>query len=143
MSAPITRLALPRLIHVGAGASNRLGEAAQALGVAKLLIVTDPFLVSAGAVERLTRELPPAITAAVYADTVPDPTSSSVDAVVAEIAAGGYDAIVGFGGGSPMDTAKAAAVLFQHGGRMSDLRAPAVTDAAALPLIAIPTTAGS
>ena len=143
MSAPVTRLALPRVIHVGAGASSRLGEVAYGLGVSELLIVTDPYLVVSGAVERLISELPEHIRRTVYAETTPDPTASSVDRLVAALADGGYDAIVGFGGGSPIDTAKAAAVLSRIGGPMAELKAPAVTDRAALPVIAIPTTAGS
>jgi alcohol dehydrogenase class IV len=143
MSAPLTRLALPRLIHVGAGASQRLGEVADGLGVAELLIVTDPYLVATGAVDRLTSELPGRIRRTVYSDTAPDPTVSSVDRLVRTMAGGRFDAIVGFGGGSPIDTAKAAAVLSRIGGPMAALKAPAVTDRAALPMIAIPTTAGS
>ncbi|MEJ0042683.1 MAG: iron-containing alcohol dehydrogenase [Rhizomicrobium sp.] len=51
--------------------------------------------------------------------------------------------MVGFGGGSPMDTAKALAVLAVHGGQMPDYKAPHVQDAPGLPIIAIPTTAGT
>ena len=55
----------------------------------------------------------------------------------------GADAIIGFGGGSPMDTAKALAVLSQQGGALRDFKAPRVYSGPALPIVAIPTTAGS
>ncbi len=59
------------------------------------------------------------------------------------LAAGAFDCVVGLGGGSPIDTAKAMAVLHVHGGQMTDYKAPRQTDAPGLPIIAIPTTAGT
>merc|ERR1719272_27962 len=56
---------------------------------------------------------------------------------------GNFDSIVALGGGSPMDTAKAAAVLYKQGGRMRDYKAPYQNDGASLPIVAIPTTAGT
>jgi alcohol dehydrogenase class IV len=54
-----------------------------------------------------------------------------------------YDCLIAFGGGSPIDTAKAMAILYGTGKKMRDFKVPATADAAALPLIAIPTTAGT
>ncbi len=68
---------------------------------------------------------------------------ASVDAALAALEAGDYDCVVGFGGGSPMDTAKAVAVLARHGGPMRRYKAPHLQDEAGLPVIAIPTTAGT
>ena len=51
--------------------------------------------------------------------------------------------MIGLGGGSPIDSAKAMAVLAVHGGKMRDYKAPHVQDEAGLPIIAIPTTAGT
>jgi alcohol dehydrogenase class IV len=113
------------------------------LALSRALIVTDQFLLSAGAVERLQYTLSPTITAGVFGDTVPDPTDVCVRAAADALLDGGYDCVVGFGGGSPMDTAKAAALLASVGGDISDYRAPAITDLESLPIIAIPTTAGS
>jgi alcohol dehydrogenase class IV len=79
----------------------------------------------------------------VFADTVPDPTVASIEAGLAFLRAGEHDCVVGFGGGSPMDSAKAIAVLAIHGGEMQDYKAPHVQDDAGLPVIAIPTTAGT
>ncbi|MFC6047962.1 iron-containing alcohol dehydrogenase, partial [Methylobacterium hispanicum] len=56
---------------------------------------------------------------------------------------GEHDCVVGFGGGSPMDTAKAVAVLARFGGAMQGYKAPHLQDAPGLPIIAIPTTAGT
>ena len=57
--------------------------------------------------------------------------------------AGDYDCLIGLGGGSPIDTAKAVAALARQGGKMRDYKAPAQNSGPALPVIGIPTTAGT
>jgi len=79
----------------------------------------------------------------VFSETVPDPTTTVVAAGTAAFREGGYDGLVGFGGGSPMDTAKAINILAAHGGHMRDYKAPNGVDTAAVPLLCIPTTAGT
>src|SRR3546814_8974934 len=88
-------------------------------------------------------DLSAGIAARVFADTVPDPTVASVDAGVAFLREGEHDSVVGFGGGSPLDSAKAVALLGQHGGEMADHTAPHVQDAPGKPVLAIPPTAGT
>ena len=83
------------------------------------------------------------ITARVFADTVPDPTTASINAGVEFCKEGDHDCVIGFGGGSPLDSAKAIAVMSQFGGVMRDYMVPHVQDAPGLPVIAIPTTAGT
>ena len=77
-----------------------------------------------------------------FADCVPDPTTDSVYAALAVLREGEYDCVVALGGGSSMDTAKAAAVLAQRDGPMRDYKVPYLIDSG-LPIIAIPTTAGT
>jgi alcohol dehydrogenase class IV len=137
------RIALPRELRIGAGTSRQLGELLAAFGLSRPLIVTDSYLVGSGVVTRVLDGLGPAVTAEVFADTVPDPTTVCVEAAAEVLRAGGFDCVVGLGGGSPMDTAKAAAILATHGGVMRDYKAPVQTDGPSLPVIAIPTTAGS
>jgi alcohol dehydrogenase class IV len=80
----------------------------------------------------------------VFSDTVSDPTDTVIEAGVAELRNGGkFDCLIGFGGGSPIDTAKAMAILAAGGGKMRDYKAPVAADNATLPIIAIPTTAGT
>jgi alcohol dehydrogenase class IV len=62
---------------------------------------------------------------------------------VVELNKGDFDCLIGFGGGSPIDTAKAMAILAAGGGKMRDYKAPFPADKGALPVIAIPTTAGT
>ncbi|GJD56439.1 iron-containing alcohol dehydrogenase [Methylobacterium dankookense] len=137
-------IALPRLMRIGAGASALLPEVLGQLGLSRPFVVTDPFLAGSGRVETLVAGLREAgLTAAVFSETVPDPTVASVEAALAALKAGEHDCIVGFGGGSPMDTAKAVAVLARFGGPMRAFKAPHLQDEAGLPIIAIPTTAGT
>jgi alcohol dehydrogenase class IV len=79
----------------------------------------------------------------VFSDTIEDPTTTVIELGVARVAAGGYDCLVALGGGSPIDTAKAIAVLAANGGRMRDYKVPNPIPKAGLPLLAIPTTAGT
>lgn len=137
-------IALPRLMRIGAGASALLPEVLGQLGLKRPFIVTDPYLAGSGRVEALVAGLRGAgLEAAVFSDTVPDPTVASVEAALAALRSGEHDCVVGFGGGSPMDTAKAVAVLARFGGAMQGYKAPHLQDAPGLPIIAIPTTAGT
>ncbi|MBC7431897.1 MAG: iron-containing alcohol dehydrogenase [Rubritepida sp.] len=134
----------PRSILVGGGTVSRVAEVLASHGLSRPLVVTDPWMVSSGTVEKCLAPLRAAgIAAAVFADTVPDPTDTVVEAGVAAFAAGDYDCLIGFGGGSPMDTAKAIAILAATGGHIRSQKAPHAADRAAVPVICIPTTAGT
>ncbi len=140
----ISTIALPRLMRIGGGASAQLPEVLATLGLSRPLIVTDAYLVSSGRVEIMTEGLRSAgITARVFAETVPDPTVASIERGATFLAQGEHDCVVGFGGGSPIDSAKAIAVLGPRGGRMADYKAPHLQDAPGLPIVAVPTTAGT
>ena len=135
---------LPRHLHVGAGASRELAPLLRQLGVRHPFIVTDPDMVRFNYLKSVTRGLDDAgIPYAVFDRTVPDPTVASVNDGVAELNAGDHDGVVALGGGSPMDSAKAIGHLAVYGGRMRDYKAPTVSDVQAMPLVAIPTTAGT
>ena len=134
----------PRIIEIGGGAVAKTPLLLARLGLSRPLIVTDPFMVSSGLVERLTRPLDAAgIAWSMFSDTIPEPTDTVVEAGVLRLREAAYDCLIAFGGGSPIDTAKAMTILAAGGGAMRDYKMPASADVAALPLIAIPTTAGT
>jgi len=140
----IYQAALPRILRIGGGASGELAALLGTLGLSKPLIVTDRFLLDTGRADQLTAGLTAAgITARVFADTIPEPTAASIEQARAFLGEAEHDCVVGFGGGSPIDSAKAIAVLAVHGGRCQDYKAPHLQDAPGLPIIAIPTTAGT
>ncbi len=134
----------PRIIEIGGGTVAKAAELLARLGLSYPLIVTDPFMVSSGMIERLTGPLTEAgVKFGIFSDTIPEPTDIIIDTGVARMADAAYDCLIAFGGGSPIDTAKAMTILAAGGGKMRDYKVPAVADVAAVPLIAIPTTAGT
>lgn len=141
MSIQVT---LPRILQIGSGASLALAETLATLGCSRPLLVTDKMMVELGYVERLRRALNEAdIDLTVFEDTLPEPTAASIQAGVFIVRDGDYDSIVALGGGSPIDSAKAIAILGKHGGVMRDYKFPRVVTEPGLPVIAIPTTAGT
>ncbi len=133
----------PRIVEIGGGTVAKAGALLARLGLSRPLIVTDPFMVSSKLLERLTGPLGEAgIEFDVFSDTIPEPTDVIVDEGVKRIKPA-HDCLIAFGGGSPIDTAKAMTILAAGGGVMRDYKVPASADVAALPLIAIPTTAGT
>ena len=137
-------ISLPRVLRVAPGALNELPAALSQLGLTAPAVLTDAFLAGNGALGRLLAILTAAgMEARAYREVRTDPTVASVDAAVAFVAAGTHDCIIGFGGGSSIDTAKAVAVLAARGGTMRALKAPHQENAPGLPIVAIPTTAGT
>jgi alcohol dehydrogenase class IV len=140
----VATITMPRLLHIGAGAVVEIATVLGRLGVKVPFIVTDGFMVSSGTLAKVTDPLDRAGLAwQVFSDTVPDPTDTVVEAGVAVLKAGPYDCLVALGGGSPIDTAKAISVLAANGGKMRDYKVPNEIPKAGLPVIAIPTTAGT
>jgi alcohol dehydrogenase class IV len=136
----------PRLMRIGGGSLQQVAEVLRQFGLSRPLVVTDPWMVSSGTVERCLAPLREAgIAATVFSDTVPDPTDTVIEAGVAVLAGGDFDCLIGFGGGSPMDTAKAMAILAAAppGAKMHDFKVPAQADHGLVPVICIPTTAGT
>lgn len=144
-----TTLVSPRVVQIGGGAVRTVADLLGTLGLTRPLIVTDPFMVRSGLVRRCTEPLEAAgIESTLFSDTVPEPTELVVETGVQHLLDGAFDCLIGFGGGSPIDTAKAIAILAfarrsRPNTRMRDLKVPFAADGAALPLIAIPTTAGT
>lgn len=141
MSVPVI---LPRIMEIGADASLRLPDVLATLGCRRPFIVTDQVMVKLGQAQRLHDILATrGIHSEVFAETVPEPTAASIQAGVARLRDGDFDAIVALGGGSPIDSAKAMAILARYGGQIGDYRFPRQVNEAGLPLIAVPTTAGT
>lgn len=140
----IATITTPHLMHIGGGALDRLAECLTTLDVRRPLIVTDPLMVKLGKADEVTNRLEAAgISHGVFADTVPDPTTDVVNAGVAALQDGGHDGMIALGGGSPMDTAKAMNILAAGGGQMRDWKVPNAPAMRVLPLVCIPTTAGT
>lgn len=128
----------------GPGALLRLGERVRSLGASRVLLVTDKGLRDAGHVERAVRSLYAAnLAMRLFDDTIENPTTKTVDKALLAARPFAPDIIVGLGGGSSMDTAKGVNFLLTNGGRMQDYVGTGKASKPMLPLIAIPTTAGT
>ena len=144
MTMPIGFDFQPRTrVVFGAGAVDRVGELARAIG-ANALLVTDPGIVAAGHVERARRGLDAAGVSVTIFDRVSEnPTTREVDECLEVARAVRPDLIIGLGGGSSMDTAKGCNFILTNGGRMQDYWGVGKATKPMLPLIAVPTTAGT
>ena len=128
----------------GAGTIARLGELTRELGGARVLVVTDEGIERAGHVARAVASLHAAgLDAIVFKDVQPNPTTDDVDRGLAVAKAERIDFLVAVGGGSSMDCAKGINFLLTNGGQMKDYWGIGKATKPMLPLIAIPTTAGT
>ena len=132
-------------MQIGKGSLNQLPDILNIVGSIKApSIVTDKQTVKSGYVKKLQELLSKAgLTSNVFDDTIPDPTDTVVLNGIDILKTNKNDAVIGFGGGSPIDTAKAIAVLSQYSKNIQDYKPPSTFDKKGLPIIAIPTTAGT
>lgn len=127
----------------GAGVLNRLGEIARDLGD-RALLVTDKGLKAAGHEDRAIDSLQASgISVTIFDDVHPNPTTDDVDRCLAAARDAEINLIIGLGGGSSMDCAKGANFLLTNGGRMEDYWGVGKATRPMLPMIAVPTTAGT
>jgi len=128
----------------GTGSLSRLGELARELGCSRALLVADPGIVAAGHVARADASLRDAsIGTMLFDDFDANPDSAMVAAGAARAAASGIDSIVALGGGSSLDCAKGINFVLTNGGTMRDYRGFGKAAKPLLPMIGIPTTAGT
>lgn len=128
----------------GRGAAERAGRLAREMGLRNTLLVADPGVLQAGHAITVQRSLEAAGIAVVpYAEVGENPDSDMVAAAAAFAAPHEVDAIVAVGGGSALDAAKGVSFLLTNGGRMADYRGYGKAAVPLLPMIGIPTTAGT
>ncbi|VBB05745.1 alcohol dehydrogenase iron-type [Lucifera butyrica] len=137
---------MPTKVVFAVGAVNGIGQECRALGGTKAFLVTgrtatrnSPYL---GQIEKSLQEAGVAVQ--IYAEIEADPSVGTIDRGAAVLKSAGADIVIAFGGGSPIDAAKAMAMLQKNEGSILDyMRGRRQTANAGLPLICIPTTAGS
>jgi alcohol dehydrogenase len=129
---------------IGGGAVSALGETLQSLGVSRVMVVTDRGIVKAGIFDKLAQVLGNAkIAFHLYDQVQADPSIVLVQAAVAEARSRDIEAVVGLGGGSSIDTAKIVAALHTNACSVQDIIGADLLATDPLPLIAVPTTAGT
>jgi alcohol dehydrogenase len=132
-----------RLVY-GPGALQRLGQLVQDLGGQRVLVVSDPGITKAGYPQRALDLIRAAgLQAQLFDQVRENPSTEDVDACVTVAREFAADLLIGLGGGSSLDTAKGCNFLLTNGGRMADYWGTGKAAKPMLPMIAVPTTAGT
>jgi alcohol dehydrogenase len=134
---------LPTRIVFGNDVINQIGDEAKRFGK-RAFLVTDQGVLSTGYIDRIQKLLQEAhIDVAVFSSVEPNPRDRTVQEGAKEAQQFRADMLVGVGGGSPIDTAKAIGVILQEGGKIQDYEGLGKVTKPITPLIAVPTTAGT
>lgn len=135
---------IPQNIVFGAGALLKLPEIAAKLKKSKALIISGPHLEKIGLVAKCSAAMEAAgIESVSFCRTEGNPSVETVDSACELFKDSAADFIVAFGGGSPLDVAKAVAAKASYGGKVTDYEGGGKVPGPVVPMIAIPTTAGT
>lgn len=135
---------IPQNIIVGAGTLAKLPECAKKMGGTHAMILSGPTLKKMGVVDKAADSLKAAgIAADIFTDIEANPSVTTVEKATESYLASGADFLVALGGGSPMDVAKAVGVTAKYGGSITEYEGAHKVPGKIVPLIAIPTTAGT
>ena len=135
---------VPQEIIVGKGSLARLPEVAEKLGGKHGFIISGPHLNKMGIVASCSESLENAgIKVDAYTETEGNPSVETVEKAAAVFCKSGANFIIALGGGSPMDVAKAVGVVARYGGSITEYEGGGRVPGDIIPLIAIPTTAGT
>ena len=138
----LSQFKIAHKLITGAAAIEQLAAELTRLDIDNPLIVTDAALVRSGTVELALVQLG-GREYEIFDRVLPDPEIAIVEDCMRVYREGGHDGLIGLGGGSSIDTAKVVAVKAARDVPITALKAPHQEDAPALPIIAIPTTAGT
>ncbi len=140
------RIVLNETSYHGAGAIKEIPAEVKTRGFAKAFVCSDPDLIKFGVTKKVTDVLDgEGLAYEIYSDIKPNPTIENVQSGVAAYKASGADYIIAIGGGSSMDTAKAVGIIINNP-EFEDVRSlegVAPTKKPCVPIIAVPTTAGT
>jgi len=149
MTIPNRNINFPTAIKFGAGRVKELAELCQANGIKRPLFVTDPGLAQMPMVAAILADLKKAgLGVALFSDVRPNPVEANLQAGIKAFKAGKHDGVIAFGGGSGLDIGKLIALM--HGQKISVFDLEDIGDwwtradaAKIVPIIAVPTTAGT
>lgn len=137
------KFVMPEIIF-GSGSITQVGESCLRLGAQKVFIITDPGIITAGWLEPIIDSCQKAgLSYAIFSDLTTNPKDYEVERGVQQYLVAECDAIVGIGGGSAIDVAKAIALVATNGGKIHDYEGVDKINRPLPPLVMIPTTAGS
>jgi alcohol dehydrogenase len=142
---------IPVQIQFGAGISKQVGTLAGGLAVSKnsrfgrsVLVIIDPAINGLARIKDIFTSMDDVgLQIHLFAEIEPNPKDKDVYAATDQLLASQAGMVIGIGGGSTIDTAKAAALIAKHGGRVRDYAGWGKVPGPLIPIVAIPTTAGS
>ena len=135
---------VPQDITFGYGSIDTLPDVSEKMKCRKAYIISGPHLAKAGLVNNCVERLESAgIKCESFTETEGNPSTDTVDKAAEGFVKSGADLIVAFGGGSPLDVSKAVAVVAKYGGKITDYEGVGKVPGPVIPMIAIPTTAGT
>ena len=133
---------VPCKVYFGRDSLSELGQIVAEIGLKKVLVVYDKGIAACGIADKVLAQLG-GVECVHFDGVIPNPTNGVVQAGYELAAKANVDGIVAVGGGSPIDTAKAINILLNNGGDIQQYEGPNQVKKQGLPLIAIPTTAGT
>lgn len=134
----------PGMIYFGVGSSLETGYRLKELGLGRVLLISDRGLEAAGMVKKLEDVLLEAeISNATFLDVEVNPSIETVNRALELYKESNSQGVLCLGGGSPIDTAKAVSILASNGGSIQDYEGPHKVKGPVIPVVAIPTTAGT
>ena len=142
----VNRFVLNETSYHGAGAIKEIATEVKGRGFKKAFVCSDPDLIKFGVTKKVTDVLDNAdIDYEIYSEIKPNPTIENVQTGVVAFKASGADCIIAIGGGSSMDTAKAIGIIIKNPdfADVRSLEGVAPTTNKCVPIIAVPTTAGT
>ena len=139
----ILSLQLPKTV-VGMGSVSSIGNVAKEFGASNVLIITDEGVVNAGLVEKVNASLEKAgLTVGVFDGCKADAPSETIHRCSEQARNGNFELLIGIGGGSVLDTAKAVSLVAPSAQNVQDFIGPEKEVGEVLPKILVPTTAGT
>jgi alcohol dehydrogenase class IV len=141
---PARAFLIPPVLITGSGSSEKVGDESKKLGGKKALMVTDQVMVKLGVLEGMKKALEQSkVQFAIYDAVATEPTVDYVTQGLKIFKESGCDFLMAVGGGSPIDTAKAIAIMVTNTGSIEDYKGLGKVAKPGAPLIAIPTTGGT
>ncbi len=135
---------MPTRVHIAPGCRGRLPETLRAFDMRRVLLVVDPGLAATEWPDRLTETLDETdLETEIFDEVEPNPRTTTVSRAAERIRERELDGVVGLGGGSVLDAAKAAAMLATNDGRPEHYEGAGRYANAPLPFVAVPTTCGT
>jgi alcohol dehydrogenase len=127
---------------LGFGALNRLPEQLEARGFRRILVITDPQIAASGILQRVLDLLKGPFDVELFDAAPTEPRSTDIDEQRERFGTD-FDALLGLGGGSAMDFAKALTIIMTHEGSLGDYVGEGTVPGPVTPVVCVPTTSGT